>query len=153
MMRSDLIVLATVCVFGVLGPAFGSVMFGIWVAVATLDPKTATAGLLLLVPPFTIFPYWFGAPPALATGLAHALVSPLVRSRPPRLALAALTGAVTTLLWLPNVIPDTGRASELALTLSALGAVSAIICALLTDRLRARCTKAAPPGESQKMTL
>ena len=153
MMRSGLIVLATVCVFGVLGPAFGSVMFGIWVAVATLDPKTATAGLLLLVPPFTIFPYWFGAPPALATGLAHALVSPLVRSRPPRLALAALTGAVTTLLWLPNVIPDTGRASELALTLSALGAVSAIICALLTDRLRARCTKAAPPGESQKMTL
>ena len=48
MMRGGLIVLATVCVFGVLGPAFGSVMFGIWVAVATLDPKTAAAGLLLL---------------------------------------------------------------------------------------------------------
>lgn len=135
-----------------LGPAFGSVMFGIWVAVATLDLKTAAAGLLLLVPPFAIFPYWFGAPPALATGLAHALVSPLVRSRPLRLALAALTGAVTTLLWLPNVIPDTGRASELALTLSALGAISAIICALLTDRLRTHFTTAAPPGESQKMT-
>jgi hypothetical protein len=64
MMRGGLIVLATVCVFGVLGPAFGSVMFGIWVAVATLDPKTAAAGLLLLVPPFAIFPYWFGAPGA-----------------------------------------------------------------------------------------
>ena len=90
--------------------------------------------------------------PALATGLAHALVSPLVRSRPLRLALATLTGAVTTLLWLPNVIPDTGRASELALTLSALGAISAIICALLTDRLRTHFTTATPPGESQKMT-
>ena len=129
-------------------PALGSLLFGIWEASTTLDPKTAAAGLLLLLPPFAIFPYWFGGPPALATGLAHALISPLVGSRKVRLSLTAFIDAVTTLLWLQNVIRITGRAPELALLLTGIGAGSTVLCALLTDCLWVRCAKAAPSGES-----
>ena len=123
-------VLKGVIVFGALGPPFGLLLLMIPSLVQGPPPDDAldvlrAVGLLLM---FTPGAYVFGLPPAVASGV----IAGLVRTRRPRwfavlctaLAGAATSAALGAVMGLPDAIT----------TLSAIGASSALLLALLFTR-------------------
>lgn len=124
--------LYTVLTFVGLGPALGGLgVLAFFLCLMLTDPSASavqaaslTFGASLM---FLVFGYWFGAAPALLTGLLYAFAPPRFQ----RVLLSPLFGLVS--VWLVDKVADVATGGSLGggdLTMMLIaGALSSIVCA------------------------
>lgn len=130
------------------GPPVGAVLFFTVPAIVATLMDWRRFGFILLAPMFTadplvlLFAYFWGVGPAILGAVLSSLAARVVASRPRRILLSPLLGALSTatacgLFSLFDDFPTGSRAENGLLSLAALlvivGAVTALICTLLIE--------------------
>jgi hypothetical protein len=122
-----------VLLFALLGPPIAALFWQVWVGLAAEFPRQYTVGSWLSTwAGLSVFAYLWGFLPAFLTGVAAAYLRIAARSysAPARIARVASTMAIGGFAsWtVPRVYPG-----ESDLTLAALGAAAALVCACWTE--------------------
>ena len=130
-----------VLVFAGAGPLIGGFVFGLfWIVQVMIDPAEPWRAAYLTTPIYAaLLGYLAGFAPAAATGAVAALASLRIPMHRIWVAFAAIVGAAfsaANLVVLRNGYPTTTPGAWDVAQIMAIGAVSALVCALICKSFR-----------------
>ena len=143
MKRQDVIgrAVGVVLVFAGAGPLVGGFVFGLfWIVQVLVDPAEPWRAAYLTTPIYAaLLGYLAGFAPAAATGAVAALASLRIAMHRMWIAFAAVAGAgfsAANLVFLRNGYPTTTPGVWDVAQIMAIGAISALVCALICASFR-----------------